>query len=49
LPRLRPARFREAGAGEFSLALYRKHREYNALIGAAAIYAVLALRIIYFH
>ena len=39
LPRLRPARF--AGDGGFSLALYRKHREYNSFLGACAIYAVL--------
>jgi protein-S-isoprenylcysteine O-methyltransferase Ste14 len=49
LPRLRPTRLLQNGAGEFSFDLYRKHREYNALMGAAAIYAVLALRIIYFH
>jgi protein-S-isoprenylcysteine O-methyltransferase Ste14 len=49
LPRLRPARFAQKGAGRFSFALYKKHREYNALMGAAAIYAVLALRILYFH
>ncbi len=45
LPRLLPARTDEAGRGSFSAALYRKHREYNALIGAVAIYAALALRI----
>ena len=39
LPRLRPARF--AGDGGFSVALYRKHREYNSFLGACAIYAVL--------
>jgi protein-S-isoprenylcysteine O-methyltransferase Ste14 len=44
LPRFTPA----SGAAErarFSRDLYRKHREYNALIGAMAIYAALALRI----
>jgi protein-S-isoprenylcysteine O-methyltransferase Ste14 len=44
LPRLTAANT-GGEAGEFSGALYRKHREYNALIGALAIYAVLALRI----
>jgi protein-S-isoprenylcysteine O-methyltransferase Ste14 len=48
LPRLRPARI-ETEQGGFSLSLYRKHREYNALMGATAIYAVLALRIIFKH
>jgi phospholipid methyltransferase len=33
-------------AGEFSGALYRKHREYNSLIGAGAIYVALALRLV---
>jgi hypothetical protein len=36
-------------SGNFSLPLYRKHREYNALMGAIAIYAVLALRIFFKH
>jgi protein-S-isoprenylcysteine O-methyltransferase Ste14 len=49
LPRLRPAHVDDSDAGKFSLPLYRKHREYNALMGAAAIYAVLALRIIFKH
>ncbi|HLH35114.1 MAG TPA: isoprenylcysteine carboxylmethyltransferase family protein [Alloacidobacterium sp.] len=48
VPRLRPARI-ETGQGNFSFPLYRKHREYNALMGATAIYAVLALRIIFKH
>ena len=34
-------------AGEFSSDLYLKHREYNALIGAAAITAALILKIIF--
>src|SRR5436309_3019795 len=39
VPRLLP-RFRLTGStsGEFSMDLYRKHREYNALIGSAALY-----------
>ena len=52
-PRLRAAKrvvAREAnaevedGRGGFSWALYRKHREYNALMGAGAIYVALALK-----
>jgi protein-S-isoprenylcysteine O-methyltransferase Ste14 len=39
LPRLTPARF--GGEGSFSGALYRRHREYNAALGASAVYAVL--------
>ena len=49
LPRLRPARVADSESGQFSLSLYRKHREYNALMGATAIYAVLALRIVFKH
>jgi protein-S-isoprenylcysteine O-methyltransferase Ste14 len=49
LPRLRPAKVADSEPGRFSLSLYRKHREYNALMGATAIYAVLALRIIFKH
>jgi hypothetical protein len=54
VPRLIP-RLRPGGAqlttlpvdqlGSFSTELYRKHREYNAVIGAAAIYLVLLLRL----
>ena len=43
VPRLFP-RFTPAGTsgdGSFSGALYRKHREYNSLLGACAVYAVL--------
>jgi protein-S-isoprenylcysteine O-methyltransferase Ste14 len=47
LPRLSAARFADGEQGRFSMPLYRKHREYNALMGAGAIYAVLALRIIF--
>src|SRR5665213_3058259 len=43
LPRLTPARF-GAVAGRFSGERYLHHREYNAGMGAAAIYAVLILR-----
>jgi len=43
LPRLTPARF-GAAAGRFSRERYLHHREYNAAMGAAAIYAVLIAR-----
>ena len=48
LPRLTAARWGEsnAGAGRFSAERYRHHREYNALMGAAAIYAALILRML---
>jgi protein-S-isoprenylcysteine O-methyltransferase Ste14 len=53
VPRVRAARVEEISPdsepGSFSFPLYRKHREYNALMGATAIYAVLALRIIFKH
>jgi hypothetical protein len=39
LPRLTPARLQ--GEGCFSGTLYRQHREYNSLLGACAVYAVL--------
>jgi protein-S-isoprenylcysteine O-methyltransferase Ste14 len=39
LPRVTPARME--GAGSFSVALYRHHREYNSLLGVCAVYAVL--------
>jgi protein-S-isoprenylcysteine O-methyltransferase Ste14 len=47
LPRLTPARFDDVAspAGRFSSERYLHHREYNALMGAAAIYAVLGLRL----
>jgi phospholipid methyltransferase len=41
LPRLTPART-PGGEGSFSGALYRQHHEYNSLLGACAVYAVLA-------
>ena len=42
LPRLTPASTNDA-AGRFSRQLYLHHREYNALMGAGAIYAALAV------
>lgn len=41
-PRLTPF---PGGSGAFSSSLYRKHREYNALIGSAAILAALAAKL----
>jgi protein-S-isoprenylcysteine O-methyltransferase Ste14 len=49
IPRLRPAAADADETGSFSAALYRKHREYNALIGAAAIYAALILELCFRH
>ena len=47
LPRLTPAPSK-SGAGAFSRQRYLHHREYNALMGAGAIYLVLWLKITYF-
>jgi protein-S-isoprenylcysteine O-methyltransferase Ste14 len=44
LPRMTAAKGM-GGAGEFSRELYGKHREYNAGMGAGAIYVALALRL----
>jgi protein-S-isoprenylcysteine O-methyltransferase Ste14 len=51
LPRLTAARFAEGstGRGRFSGERYLHHREYNALMGAAAIYAALTLRMLLRH
>lgn len=46
MPRLTPARTTDT-AGEFSRELYLHHREYNALMGAIAIYAALAARLLF--
>jgi protein-S-isoprenylcysteine O-methyltransferase Ste14 len=48
LPRLTPARF-GATAGRFSKERYLHHREYNAGMGAAAIYVVLMARMLLFY
>lgn len=45
LPRLTAAST-AAEAGRFSPALYRKHREYNALIGAVCMYAALIVKLL---
>jgi protein-S-isoprenylcysteine O-methyltransferase Ste14 len=49
IPRLRPGIAQTDGEGEFSGALYRKHREYNALIGAAALYLALIIKLCFWH
>jgi protein-S-isoprenylcysteine O-methyltransferase Ste14 len=46
-PRITPARSAQSESGAFSTALYQRHREYNALIGVAALYAALALRMFF--
>ena len=52
LPRFTPARFAspadslQSPGGRFSREKYRRHREYNSGMGAAAIYAALLLRIV---
>ena len=47
LPRFTPARVSQLESGAFSRALYLRHREYNALIGVAALYTALALRMFF--
>ncbi len=47
LPRLTPARFADVqSGGRFSAERYRHHREYNAAMGAVAIYAALVVRML---
>ncbi len=47
LPRFPP--LRNPGQGSFSAALYRQHREYNSLLGACAVYAVLVATLWFRH
>src|ERR1700729_1637951 len=52
LPRLTPAAFpanENASGGRFSVEQWRHHREYNALMGAGAIYLALAVRLFLNH
>src|SRR5580692_8763532 len=52
LPRLTPAAFpanENASGGRFSAEQWRHHREYNALMGAGAIYLALAVRLFLTH
>lgn len=46
MPRITPARFGGAGGG-FSMELYLKHREWNALLGAVAILVALMIKMIF--
>jgi protein-S-isoprenylcysteine O-methyltransferase Ste14 len=45
IPRFHSSVTSSTDQGAFSGALYRKHREYNALIGSAAIYAALVVKL----
>lgn len=45
-PRITPYSAAREAAGAFSLDLYRKHREYNALIGALAMLAALVAKML---
>jgi protein-S-isoprenylcysteine O-methyltransferase Ste14 len=47
VPRLLPRLSAAGRRGEFSLDLYRKHREYNAALGAAAIMAALIFKLVW--
>lgn len=51
LPRITAARLEVASSspGAFSMARYRRHREYNSLIGTTAMYAVLIVLMILRH
>ncbi len=44
VPRLRPLPKAEHPAGSFSFELYARHREYNALVGATALVALLIIK-----
>jgi hypothetical protein len=45
-PRIMPSSSTDQASGEFSMALYLKHREYNALLGALAMLAALVLKML---
>ena len=49
LPWRLPARRKVSPTGRFDPALFQKHREYNAGIGAAALYLVLIVRLVMTH
>ncbi len=51
VPRLlpRPRVYRNSVDGEFSFELYRKHREYNSLLGTFCIYLALIARMFLWH
>lgn len=48
-PRLSAYPGSDKSAGGFSVDLYRKHREYNALVGALAMLAALVVKMAVFH
>ena len=48
LPRITPIQSDQAGSG-FSMSLYVKHREWNALLGALAMLAALIVKMTWFH
>jgi len=48
LPRFAPHRGEQTGGEGFSLALYRKHREYRALVGALLAAAALVVKLTLF-
>ena len=47
VPRLLPWKHGPKTEGGFSGALYRKHREYNALMGSLALFALLAIKMVW--
>lgn len=49
LPWRAPLRSPKGSRGSFSLALYRKNHEYNASMGAVALYSLLLARIVFLH
>jgi protein-S-isoprenylcysteine O-methyltransferase Ste14 len=48
VPRMFPKLGARPGATLFSMELYLKHREYNALLGAVAMIAALAIKMMFF-
>ncbi len=49
VPRLTPARVGEDDGGRFSMPVYVKNREYQALLGCVGVYAFLASRVLFWH
>lgn len=49
IPRFHSSVTSVVDVGAFSAALYRQHREYNSLIGSAAIYAALVVKMCFWH
>ena len=48
VPRMFPRLVARSGEASFSMGLYLKHREYNALLGAVAMVAALAIKMLLF-